>query len=69
MHMSADSHDEVEYFFNTRTKAVEKGQLSSWEDLMGPYSTREEAQRALETAKKRSDSWDDDDASWRGGGS
>lgn len=66
MLMSSNTPDQAQYFFNTRTKTVETGQLSSWEDLMGPYSTRAEAERALETAKKRSESWDDDDADWQG---
>ncbi|MDN4472615.1 SPOR domain-containing protein [Demequina zhanjiangensis] len=64
--MSNDGLGQVEYFYNTRTRMVEKGRLSSWEDLMGPYSTREEAEQALETAKKRSASWDEDDAEWKG---
>ena len=64
--MSNDGPGQVEYFYNTRTRMVEKGRLSSWEDLMGPYPTREDAEQALETAKQRSDSWDDDDAEWRG---
>jgi len=64
--MSSDGLGRVEYFYNTRTRMVEKGRLSSWEDLMGPYATREEAEHALETARKRSESWDEDDADWRG---
>lgn len=67
--MSSDADQQPEYFFNTRTKMVEKGQLSSWEDLMGPYRTREAAQQALETAKRRSESWDDADDQWGGKGS
>ena len=31
---------------------------------MGPYATREEAQRALSTAAKRNEKWDEDDAEW-----
>ncbi len=64
--MSYESPDHVEYFFNTRTHAVEEGRVSSWEDLMGPYATREEAEHALDKARKRSAAWDDDDADWRG---
>ncbi|WP_061965416.1 hypothetical protein [Demequina aurantiaca] len=65
--MSTDSEQKPEYFFNTRTKMVEKGQLSSWDDLMGPYATHEEAEKALETAKKRTESWDDADDKWGNG--
>jgi len=62
--MSPSEPQKIEYYFNARTKMVEKGHLSSWEDLMGPYDTREEAEQALETAKKRSQSWDDEDDNW-----
>ncbi|SEI91634.1 hypothetical protein [Demequina mangrovi] len=63
--MSPESDHPVEYFFNTRTKMVEKGRQSSWEHLMGPYPTAEEAAGALEIAKHRTESWDDDDDRWR----
>ncbi|MBC7297662.1 MAG: SPOR domain-containing protein [Demequina sp.] len=45
---------------------VEKGRLSPWEHLLGPYDTFEEASKALETAEKRSDAWDEADADWKG---
>jgi hypothetical protein len=64
--MSADGTSDVEYFFNTRTRMVEKGRQSSWEHLMGPYSTHEEASLALEKAQARTEDWDEDDAKWRG---
>jgi hypothetical protein len=53
-----------EYFYNTRTRMVERGRLSPWEHLMGPYGTLEEAEEALETAKARNEEWDDEDAAW-----
>ncbi len=64
--MSTDDREQVEYFYNVRTRMVEKGRLSSWEDLMGQYATPEEAEHALETARKRNDAWADEDAEWRG---
>lgn len=64
--MSSDSEQQPEFFYNLRTKMVEIGRLSSWEDLMGPYSTRAQAEEALETAKQRSDTWDDADDEWSG---
>ena len=64
--MSSDEHDTVEYYFNTRTRMVEKGRQSSWEHLMGPYPSEAEAARALETAQERTESWDEDDADWKG---
>ncbi len=62
--MSPESDQPVEYFFNTKTKQVEKGRQSSWEHVMGPYSTREEAEGALEIARHRTEAWDDDDDRW-----
>ncbi len=64
--MSDDGPEKIEYFYNTRTKMVEKGRQSSWEHLMGPYDTPEEAASALEKAAERNEAWADDDASWRG---
>ncbi|GIG55552.1 SPOR domain-containing protein [Demequina activiva] len=64
--MSFDGTEQVEYFFNTRTRMVEKGRQSSWEHLMGPYGSAEEAARALEKAQERTEAWDEDDAEWRG---
>jgi hypothetical protein len=66
MAMSGESPGRIEYFYNTRTQMVEKGRQSSWEHLMGPYDTPEEAANAMEIARKRSQAWDDDDKSWRG---
>lgn len=63
--MSGDD-DAKKYWFNTTTGEVEEGRLSSWEHLMGPYATREEAQKALETARKKSQAWDDADREWQG---
>ena len=62
--MSTEPDEAVEYYFNTRTRMVEKGRQSSWEHLMGPYATPEEAAGALEIARLRNEQWDDDDESW-----
>jgi hypothetical protein len=62
-----DADGKVEYYFNTATRMVEKGRQSSWEHLMGPYDTLEQAQQALEIARDKSDEWDEDDAAWRDG--
>lgn len=56
-----------EFWFNLRTKQVEEGRQSSWDDLMGPYATREEAAQALEIAKRRNEQADEDDRAWREG--
>lgn len=60
-----EADGKVEYYFNTATRMVEKGRQSSWEHLMGPYDTYEQARQALETARDKSDDWDEDDAAWR----
>ncbi len=62
--MSTEAGPPVEYYFNTRTRMVEKGRQSSWEHLMGPYDTPEEAAGALEIAKARNAQWDHDDDRW-----
>jgi hypothetical protein len=65
--MTDDGDSTVEYFFNTRTQMVEKGRQSSWEHLMGPYASHDEATRAMEIARERSKAWDADEAAWRDG--
>ncbi len=54
-----------EYWYNTVSGQVEEGRLSPWDQVMGPYATREDAEHAMERARQRSDSWDDDDEQWR----
>ena len=57
----------TEFYYNLSTGAVEEGRQSPVTDLMGPYPTREAAQRALSTAKARNEEGDQDDQSWEGG--
>ncbi|MCB7135467.1 SPOR domain-containing protein [Cellulosimicrobium marinum] len=45
---------------------MQRGRGSSWTHRMGPYPTREAAQEALETARRRSDAWDEEDRRERG---
>jgi hypothetical protein len=55
----------VPFFYNTRTGAVEERENKSQiKDLLGPYQTRAEAERALETARARTEAWDREDAEW-----
>jgi hypothetical protein len=56
------------YYFNTRTGLVEdlEGKSPS-RDLLGPYTTREEAERALTTAHERTEKWDEEDRAWNEG--
>ncbi|GAA2527977.1 SPOR domain-containing protein [Rarobacter incanus] len=60
--MGSPSTDE--YYFNTLTGKVERGQLSSWTHLMGPYPSPEAAQHAFDTARQRTKDWDDEDKRW-----
>lgn len=60
-----EADDKTEYYFNTHTRMVEKGRLSSWEHLLGPYDSFDEASKAIELADKRSDAWDEADADWK----
>ncbi len=53
-----------QFWFNTRTGRVEEGRISDWSGVLGPYPTREAAARALETARARSDAWDQADREW-----
>jgi len=61
----SDTNDD--FWFNVRTRTVEQGRQSSWEHRLGPYPTREAAERALEDAHQRTEAWDDEDEEWRKG--
>ncbi|MER5888723.1 hypothetical protein ABT160_33265 [Streptomyces sp. NPDC001941] len=52
--------DEGQWYYNVKTRSVEQGTQSSQADRMGPYATREEAERAIETAEKRNEDWNED---------
>lgn len=49
------------YWFNTRTGEVEEGQLSLAQYRIGPFETREEAERALEVIAERAKAWNNED--------
>lgn len=53
------------FYFNVTTGQVERGQQSAWTQRIGPYATREAAQQALETARARSEAWEEEDRRWR----
>lgn len=55
----------MEYWYNMRTGKVESDEeRGPGQDVMGPYESREEAARALEIARARSEKWDADDREW-----
>lgn len=58
----------TEFYFNAKTKQVEQGPQSDYTNRMGPYASREEAEAALQTAKSRNESWDEEDQDWNGQG-
>ncbi|ROS73057.1 SPOR domain-containing protein [Cellulomonas sp. PhB143] len=47
-----------EYFYDTKTGEVTQGRQTGWRHRMGPYATRGEAEKALEIAAGRNESWD-----------
>ena len=51
----------TEYWFNTKTKAVEVGKQALALYRIGPFSTREEAENALEILTSRSQAWTEED--------
>lgn len=56
----ADS--DSKWFYNPSTGQVTQGKESGWDDRMGPYDTKEEAERALKTAADRTKAADAEDA-------
>ncbi|HZL01812.1 MAG TPA: SPOR domain-containing protein [Cellulomonas sp.] len=46
-----------QFYYNVATHQVEEGKVSDWANLMGPYPTREAAEKALETAAARAQKW------------
>lgn len=59
---SADSTDGA-WYYDTSTGEVTQGKSSGWDSRMGPYDTKAEAERALTTARERTeaaDEWDED---------
>ncbi|HEX5334119.1 MAG TPA: SPOR domain-containing protein [Cellulomonas sp.] len=46
-----------QFYYNVATHQVEEGRVSDWSNRMGPYPTREAAQKALETAAARAQKW------------
>ena len=45
------------WWFNTKSGEVEQGLISKSIDRIGPFDTREEALRALDTVRQRSAEW------------
>ena len=57
-----DADDAPRFWFNTVTGQVEEdASRSKVKDLLGPYPSRAEAERALEKVRERNEAWDDED--------
>jgi hypothetical protein len=55
----ANSGEQQQWWFNTKTMQVEPGDTPTpGKDLLGPYSTREEAEHALEKVRERNRDYD-----------
>ncbi|QYH19445.1 hypothetical protein JKI95_10210 [Corynebacterium aquatimens] len=55
------------FYYNPATGEVTQGKVESWDNRMGPYDTREEAEHAIAIAKertKRADAIDEADDNW-----
>jgi hypothetical protein len=60
---------EMEYWFNLRTGQVETDATRSRDpEVLGPYASVEEARAALETARARTERWDEEDREWEAKG-
>ncbi|MFC7402173.1 SPOR domain-containing protein [Citricoccus sp. GCM10030269] len=56
-----------EYWYNVVSKQVEEGPQSDWSKLLGPYSSRAEAEQAMSQVQANNERWDegdDEDSSW-----
>jgi len=60
----------VSYWYNVSTGRVESdAERSRGADVMGPYASEAEAAKALDTARARTEKWDDEDREWTSKGS
>jgi hypothetical protein len=58
------------YWYNLTTGQVEsEDNKSQSDDLMGPYDSQAEASKALDTARQRTEAWDEEDKAWEEGSS
>ncbi|MFN8078895.1 MAG: hypothetical protein U0Q19_04945 [Kineosporiaceae bacterium] len=60
--------DTPRFWFNVTSGQVETEENKSrGEVLMGPYPTFEAASKALQTARERTEAWDEEDRRWNEG--
>ena len=52
---------EQQWWFCLKHHAAERGAGCPGKDRLGPYPTRQDAERALETVRRRNEEWDAQD--------
>ncbi len=53
------------YWYNVDTGRVESdAERSQNATVLGPYASAEEAAKALETAREKTERWDEEDRAW-----
>lgn len=52
----------MEFYYDVAKHEVVEGKQAGWENRMGPYATREEAEHALQKAAERNKIADEQDA-------
>ena len=50
-----------QWYYDLATGQAVQGRVSRWDNRMGPYATRGEAEAALARAKSRNEFWDAQD--------
>jgi len=54
------SDDDDKWYYCLKHQTVEQGQGCAGTERLGPYATREEAEKAIGTAAERTEEWDND---------
>ena len=52
---------EEQWYYDIAKGQAVQGKVASWDNRMGPYATRGEAEAALAKAKARNEAWDAED--------
>jgi hypothetical protein len=55
------NEEKPEFWFNLKTLEVEVGKMSAASYRIGPFASEAEAKHALETVKRRNESWIEED--------
>jgi hypothetical protein len=65
--LMSDSGSDAQYFWCTRHHRVEtEADVCPAVYVLGPYPSRADAERALQTVQERNEAWDEEDARWAG---